>query len=56
MLKKMLAAPLLGLLFVVFMPIAGVALFVSAFSEVFYKGIVEVAGYLENWAGFSNSS
>lgn len=50
--KKMIAAPVLGLLFVIFVPIVGFILAVSAIGEVFYRGVIQVASKLETWAAF----
>ncbi len=55
MFKRLLAAPVLGLLFVVFLPVVGFAVVLSAVAEAGLGALTRLAGALERWAGLQAS-
>jgi hypothetical protein len=53
MLKKMLAAPVMGLLFVVFLPTIGFVLVAAELSRRALESLGELAGRIGRWAELS---
>lgn len=53
MLKKMLAIPLIGLLFIMFLPLVGIALTLAEVGRLAYRGFIEAAARVERWAELS---
>lgn len=49
--KMMLVTPILGLLFVMFMPIVGFAVVLGALAKAASDGLMNTAAKLEKWAG-----
>lgn len=48
--KKLIAAPVLGLLFVMFLPVLGFVLLLGEACRLTYTGALSAAGYIERWA------